>query len=92
MIEPAPVGRVVVEQVEVPVVIGWVPQPATGVPLRLKLTVPAEGATVAGAVGEVVAVKVTDWPAISRGVAADDRGRLAARVTFWVTIDDVLVK
>jgi hypothetical protein len=59
--DDGPIGSVSVVQVAVPVLTGRVAQSVSGVLPVLKLTVPPDGATVAGLFGAIVAVNVTGW-------------------------------
>ena len=86
-----PAGSAMVVQVAVPAVIACVPQAGIAVPPFVKLTVPADGARVAGATGATVAVKMTGWPQVVVLSLVTTPAVVPAGLTVWLMLGDVLV-
>ena len=78
-------------QVAAPVLTGRALQPMIAVLPTLKLTVPADGATVAGLVAATVAVNVTDWCQSAVASFEPTVVVVCALLTVWVRgVVDVL--
>jgi hypothetical protein len=85
-----PTGSASAEQVATPVATGRAAQPAMAAPSLSNRTVPAEGAIVAGSVGEIVAVRTTGWPHVVVVSSVANAVVVVAALTAWSMLGEVL--